>query len=407
MRPGRILLLLLAAGCATVPPAPPPPSDAPWLALELPERIHSSIPLVEFRGRVAVRELSAADVVLVIDLTNTTLEASGVDADGDGIVGATRPWAEMNSRSDTRWKRPARSWTSDFDDAIVSVELSAAKLLTSALAERNCRVGIVTFTGRAKVVTPIGPPDQALEKLENLRVPVDRTGTQPKLAFLKAAHLFDDAPPLRVATLRRAMIFLSDGAKTNFKQQTTLREAEREAARLADREIAVHALGFGSEEAEDPEIMGRIAAFGRGLYLHVDRPADALALVAPELEIAELPVSNRARPDAAVRALRHFGDGSFDGFVELRPGANRIEIEVVLADGRRASTTRTVSYEPSQDTEAADAELLDALRARTAETELAGETQSGGSPQRTQTLQIRGESGTSAEDPDAPREPEK
>jgi hypothetical protein len=391
MRTRWIPLLLLAASCASPPEAPAPPGDDPWLILDLPERVRSSVPLVEFRGRVAVNELSGADVVLVIDLTNTTLEASGVDADGDGIVGTNRPWADMHSRSDVRFQRSAQSWTSDFDDAIVNVQLAAARRLTSALAERNCRVGIVTFTGKPKVVAKLGAPPDALRALERIRVPVDRTGTQPRLAFRVAARLFDAAPPQRVPARRPVLIFFSDGAETNFRQQAIRRDAERAAETLAARGIAVHALGFGSDEAEDPSSMGRIAAFGRGLYLHVDRPDDALALVSPPLEIAELPVRNAAAPEDAPRALRRFADGSFDGFVPLVPGENRIDVEVVLGDGRRARETRTVVYEPSAEPQPDDAALLAALRDRTAETALAGESQSGSPRRRSQTIEIRGE----------------
>jgi hypothetical protein len=393
----RSLLLSLALASCTVRPEPPPFDATPWLALELPEVVHSSVALAEFRGRVSGADLASADVVLVIDLTNTTLESSGVDADGDGTLGEDHGWAKEGTRSDVRWGRPARSWTTDFDDAIVSVELEASRRLLAALAGRNCRVGIVTFTGRPRVLVPVGPVEDAQAALERLRVPVDRTGTEARLALRRAGRLVDDAPPARGTPRRPILVFLSDGAETNRQQQKLRSDAEREAAALASRGIAVYALGFGSDEAEDPEFMRRLAAFGGGRYVHVFRAEDVLELVSPVVEIADVPVTNRALPDAGARALRVFPDGSFDGFLPLAPGPNPIELEVVLADGRRVRALHTLRYEPADEPAAADAALLDALRERTAETELANESQAGGKRRRT-LLDIRGET---REAPDA------
>jgi hypothetical protein len=378
----RAALLLLLASCAA-PRVPPPPDDTPWLELELPARVRSSVPLAELRGRVAGVPLAGADVVLVIDLTNTTYEASGVDADGDGKIGVDRPWAKQVSGSNVRWQRPVRTWTTDYGDAIVSVELETARKLVGELAARHCRVGIVTFTGRPRVVARVGPPEEARAALDRLRVPVDGSGTLPKLALRRAARLLAAAERERGPRRRPVVVFLSDGAETNRDQQRVRSDAERAAEQMARAGIEVHALGFGKDEAEDPEPMSRIAAFGGGRYLHVDRPDEALALLDPVLPIAEVPVANRALPEAAPRALRTFVDGTFDGFVPLAPGSNEIELEVVLEDGRRVRARREVVYEPLDAPAIADADLLRALRERTAETELAGQSQAGPARRRT------------------------
>jgi hypothetical protein len=114
-----------------------------------------------------------------------------------------------------------------------------------------------------------------------------------------------------------------------------------------------------------------------------------LKLFTPIASIAELPVRNAALAGAPPRALRAFPDGSFDGFVPLAPGENRIEFEVVLDDGRRARAERTLIYEPIETPSADDEALLEALRGRTAETEIAGESQAGA--KRKTAIEIRGE----------------
>jgi hypothetical protein len=72
--------------------------------------------------------------------------------------------------------------------------------------------------------------------------------------------------------------------------------------------------------------------------------------------------------------VRTFPDGSFDGYVRLAPGENRIEVVARMEDGREARAARTVVLvrpkEPSAEERAAAEMLLDALRVRTIETEL-------------------------------------
>ena len=74
-----------------------------------------SAPLVEVSGRVGVPELFDTDIVLAIDLSQTTLFASGIDLDGDGVTGSTWEWAREKKLID----RHHKLWTSDPDDTVI------------------------------------------------------------------------------------------------------------------------------------------------------------------------------------------------------------------------------------------------------------------------------------------------
>jgi hypothetical protein len=73
--------------------------------------------------------------------------------------------------------------------------------------------------------------------------------------------------------------------------------------------------------------------------------------------------------------VRVFSDGSFDGYLQLQPGQNDVTIEARAPDGSQLRIERTVHYSTPERTTVGDlkraAELSKALRARTAETELA------------------------------------
>ncbi|MBW1688136.1 MAG: hypothetical protein JRS35_24120, partial [Deltaproteobacteria bacterium] len=81
-----------------------------------------------------------------------------------------------------------------------------------------------------------------------------------------------------------------------------------------------------------------------------------------------------ATTGAEAEAVRTFPDGSFDGYLRLVPGENRIEVVARMEDGREARAARSVVFvrpeEPSAEERAAAGLLLDALRVRTIETEL-------------------------------------
>jgi hypothetical protein len=64
------------------------------------------------------------------------------------------------------------------------------------------------------------------------------------------------------------------------------------------------------------------------------------------VDLAGVKIANLTTGEGA-RALRTFPDGSFDGFLPLVAGTNRIRVEAIHVDGSRHAVERWVVLEPS------------------------------------------------------------
>jgi hypothetical protein len=77
-----------------------------------------------------------------------------------------------------------------------------------------------------------------------------------------------------------------------------------------------------------------------------------------------------------------FPDGSFDGFVQLVQGTNRLRITALGDAAGRATLEREVRYVPPLEPDPAEIEAFrERLRARTAETDLGVRARQGESPE--------------------------
>jgi Mg-chelatase subunit ChlD len=321
--------------------------------------VRNSAALVEVTGRVGRDWLLGADVVLALDLSNSTLLASGIDLDADGVVGTTHRFAEDGGGIG----RPWRTWTSDADDAVVLAELEAASHLIRSLDSPDVRIGLLTYTGSPRVRTLLGTASRALEALDDVAIVEDWSGTDVSRALRESRDLFLAVPRQEGAERPRVVFLFSDGRPTvPHARHWAARAAIREARELTERRIAVCVLGFGeSIVAEEPEeddvaFLEELARTTGCQHVPVDSP-DLLRFDRPPSAAAPSAFSLRnltsGRPGRAVRLLQ---SGVFDGFVELVPGANTIEVSVVLPDGRRLTSQRVVHYQPTADPSAEERE---------------------------------------------------
>jgi hypothetical protein len=157
------------------------------------EGARASTAEVEVRGRIGA-ELSDADVVLALDVSNSSLLASGSDLDGDGTVGATREFAEDAGRFATSHPH----WTTDGDDSMLRAELVASRALIGALGPRRNRIGLLTYTSQVRVRAEVGAPDGALRALDAVPIAEDRSGTDVSQALRHAALLLAQLAQLRL-----------------------------------------------------------------------------------------------------------------------------------------------------------------------------------------------------------------
>jgi hypothetical protein len=344
---GYVVVLLLAVQLTAAPAFPDAEEHQPFgLQLDSPapgQRVRLSVPVVKVSGRAAGADLYASDIVIAIDVSNSALLAAGVDVDGDGAVGTTRRWAKRGGGRG----RPHRSWTTDPDDTIIRSEFIAAKFLIAGLAPRKNRIGILTYTGRTRVRAEVGPPEDALDSVERIRIVEDWTGTDIARALGKAAEMLVEAQPRRGPQRQRTILLFSDGEPTvPSAEHWARRGALAKAGELALRQIRVCTFAFG--EDADMEFLSRLARVTQCQLIPFEEPQDLiLDRVSEPPEPLRLRIVNLTTGKAA-RAVRILPDGAFDGFAMLVRGENRIQVSATLADGRHVSTVRIVHYEPAE-----------------------------------------------------------
>lgn len=338
-------------------------------------------PLVEVRGQAAARELSAHDLVLVLDLSESSLLPSGWDVDGDGANGRTDPafLARHEARPDFPPGVAARLREADFDDSVLAAQLAAARALLGRLdADGRHRIGIVVFSDRARVVAPLGASRAQLDKaLDRILDDFDRElrgtnfGDALATAQLVLQPEVSGRSSGRPAGRDQSILLLSDGTPTLPPHGDRARQHALYAANAAAAAgIRVFAFEL-SRASPGKSVLAELAARSGGHFERLDRPGDAIARLRRTdlVGLAELRIANLTTGKPA-RALRTFPDGSFDAFVELVPGVNRIVIDARTTAGKNAHAERTVLRAAVANGAAPQQALLDELRRRTQETEL-------------------------------------
>ncbi len=359
--------LVVAIDAGAELPLPAPGSvDLTLVAPSSGSRIRRLVPLTLLKGRFGSPLLFDSDVVIAIDQSNSALLASGLDVDGDGTLGRSRPWA----RNGGGYGEPHRLWTSDHGDTVLAAELAVANALIGGLALRGNRIGLLTFTDRTRVRAGVGEPAVARSALGRIRAIVDWTGTNHSRALAIAEDMLPSDAPAFAASRPRAIVLFSDGKPTAPDgEHWASRRALRVAGELGARGIAVFTVSLG--EDSDPAYLGQLASASGGSLVSLED----LRVLASEpgqrhMEPLELVIENLTAQDPA-RAVRTFPDGSFDAIVPLAEGENVLEVRALFADGRRASARSVVHYErpdPATEADRRDAaRWLMLLRERTRE----------------------------------------
>jgi hypothetical protein len=376
-------VLLLAAASAG--------EERPWLVVDAPGAVESSVQhaLLEVSGHGGSRRGSGPDVVIAIDVSESTLEDTGIDLDGDGPLGRSDPalvaWLEGQAGDDSLVERLRDR--QDFDDTVLAAELEAARVLSARLDPHRFRVAILTFAEQAHVRAPLGSSRPRLEQaLRSLHQDFHQelAGTN----FAAAVELAHEVlrPKQGVADDRlRSIVFLSDGAPTRpIHGDRAERYALKAAMAAALDGIHLYAFAIGPEAEAGLDVMERMAVWSGGRLETVSRPAMVVARLR-QLDLvgmAEVSVVNKTTGVEA-RALRVFPDGTFDGFVELAQGRNRLRFAAQDIDDAVHQVERWVTYEPpngqpavsagpanSEGSEAsAEDDRVQELRRRTAELE--------------------------------------
>jgi len=359
-----ILLAVLGAALAS-----PARAERVYLELDAPrsgDTVHESINLVEVRGWAGTGLRGKHDVVILIDRSGSTFRASGVDVDGDGVVGKQYPGDPPDE---------IMLWTSDYGDTIVSAEALAARRLVERLDPETTRMAIITFGGNAKVEAPLGSSKaRLLAALDALPPWANENGTNMYGALETAIDAFEHAPAEPGVTRQREILLLSDGVPTSppsppgAAQRIAVHAAEN--AARAHARIYAYALGPTAGIARDR--FNEIVRANGGQLLVLDQPADIVEFV-PYISwtsITKVRLENTTNGETG-RAMRLFPDGSFDGFAPLQEGRNELRFTATSQEGTEASATCWVSYDKTLPDPEKLAAFRKMLQVRAIETELA------------------------------------
>jgi hypothetical protein len=347
-----------------------------WLDLRQPESgavVTGPLGVLEVAGWAGTSSEDRHDLVIAIDISESTGLPSGVDVNGNGRIGRTR----RSSRDPLRHRNPSRQCT-DPGDTVLAAEIAGARHLIEHLDPKRTRIGIVIFSGGARVIVPLGDSRDeiglALDQLASDAIPSGMTNIAAALHTATRAVL--DGEPLPGAEPHRSLILLSDGTpKGRERIEQSAAEILDAALEAGEMGVRIHTFAIGAEIMGGTDVYARISSPSGGHFVAIQKPADiALRLSRLNLtRLAEVVVAN-ATTGAPGRATRLFPDGTFDGVVGLVPGENRISVAARGPDGLRRVAERVVIFERREPRNEADLqaarEKIERLRRRTMETEL-------------------------------------
>jgi len=368
-RPLAAATLVLALAAELVAPAPRAlAQDANGVQIEIRsprpgETIRNKTDMAPLAGlAIAGERPTAFEVIVVIDVSGSTEYPSGIDVNGDGVLGETQR-SPISSQPDTANTDPA--------DSVLGAEIAAAKALLDGLDPTRVHVGVVSFSGEVDPITQrrLGRGDDALleqaltpdyaavrRSLEAvlLRGPNGGTNMQAgvKLALRELAGLPGAVSRPRPQA-KKVILFLTDGKPSlpfgfaNVEDKEDMLAAI-DAAQLAKvAGVMLNVYGLGPSAIDYPVAATEMAKVTGGLYTPVRRPGDIVALLSgvsfanvEDVVAVNLTLMEWAGPNDILLAP----DGSFQGFVPVRAGKNRIRVSALASDGTRGSKEFDIDF---------------------------------------------------------------
>jgi len=358
------------------------------------ETVHNKTDMAPLAGlAIAGERPTAFDVVVVIDVSGSTAYPSGIDVDGDGIVGETRR-SPISTEPDVP--------NTDPDDSILAAEVAAARTLLDGLDPSRVHVGVVSFSGEIDQVTGrrLARSDDALleqvltsdydavrRSLEAVLLRGANGGTNMEAGVKLALRELAGLPGARSQPrngAKKVILFLTDGkpslpfgsANVEDKEDTLAAIDAAQLAKVAGVMLNVYGLGPGA--IDYPVAATEMSKATGGVYTPVRTPGDIVALLSgvsfanvEDVVAVNLTLNEWAGPNDLLLAP----DGSFSGFVPVRPGLNRIRVSALASDGSRGSTEFDVTFAPQPMTALELAAEHERIRQRTKELQLKMESE--------------------------------
>jgi len=393
LRPPFLLALALAAPLAAAGPAA---AANVKLLVDAPrpgEPVHNKVHLAPIRGSaVAEGERPASfDVMIAIDVSQSTKMACGVDVDRDGQIGVN-PHLELIPPGTF----PDDVLSTDPDDSILAAEVAAANALIEGLDPSRVRVGLLSFAGQVSPDTGerarIDQQDAWLEvplttdfmQVRRALVAIQARGARGATNYAAGIRLgvrelagLSGAESQARPDAKKVVLFLTDGVPTFPIGKGAVSdkgdvEAALNAARLAHKaQITINTYALGPGALTYPLAPTEMARLTLGTFTPVQNPGDIIALLqgVSFANIEDVVFTNLSTGDFSTD-VRLSPDGSFSGFVPVREGANRVRVTALASDGSRGSVELDLDFKLSSMSDRELARELERIRNRNRELQL-------------------------------------
>jgi hypothetical protein len=371
----RIPLLLASFTLALIGPAPSAQAVSAPVTIEIEspqpgETVKNKVDLARVRGTAhsGSGEPNDFDVLIAIDVSNSTRYPSGIDVDEDEEVGFN-PQAELVLPGEF----PEDMVCTDPGDTILAAEIRASNLLLEALSAGRTRVGVLTFSGEVDPATG----KRVRFDQQDARVEVALTADFDQVRTALGAILergpsgatnFAAAIQLSVVELaglygarsssregaKRVVLFLTDGIPTfpigasNIEDHGDI-EAAISAARLARKAgIVINTYALGRYALSEPFAVTEMARLTVGSFTPVRNPGEIVGFLQgisfaniDDVVITNL-TTNEVSYDVSLAP-----DGSFSGFVPVNIGQNRVLVTALASDGGETTIELALDFEKS------------------------------------------------------------
>jgi len=309
------------------------------------------------------------DVMLAIDVSASTRASSGVDVDGDGVVGFDPPQGLLPPTAYS-----AETLSSDPEDSILYAEVAAARALIERLDTRRVRVGVLSFAGEVDPTTGERKHIDQQDAWVDAPLTADLAQIQRTLDALLArgargATNFAAGVRLAVRELsglagarsggrpdaKKVILFLTDGAPTlptgrGNQIDAGDSEAAVRAAEVAHRAgITINTYALGPGALTYPQVVTEMARVSLGTFTPVQNPGDIIMLLqgVSFANVEDVVFTNVTTGDFSTD-VRLNPDGSFQGYVPVQEGPNQVRVVALASDGTRGAVEFELVFQRSE-----------------------------------------------------------
>ena len=295
------------------------------------------------------------DIMIVIDVSESTDAPSGADVDGDGEIGHRRGEGFLGI-----FGRIPLLPNTDRGDSVLAAEVAAVRILLDQLDPRTTRVGVVVFSGDRDSLTPDAftqvPLTTDHEKVHRGLDEILDIGPNGMTNMVSAVDLatvellgLRSAYSERRPGARRIMLFLTDGRPTLPMLNSTIQNARMaiaKAVRAAKLGIRIDTYAIGKDALKEPIVVVEMARVTPGGVFTPIRNPRNLRSVFEEVSFAEiekLEIENRTTKSPAEHQIQN-PDGSFSALIPVREGKNTLEVFARATDGTEARQQVIVTF---------------------------------------------------------------